>query len=271
MIERIAELKVITSKPGGERGNWMVRHITRNIAIYFTWLILHTPISANGVSVISLALSLVGGLFFICGTPLFYLLGVLAFHLWYIFDHVDGQVARYKKQTNVTGIFFDYFTHYIVNICIFLSLGIGLYRASLNFNYLILGIIASYSFVLLNLIFDSRNKAFVTQLIRQDSKFIVNTKRIYNESPKSDISLKLTAKTFFTILHKSCEVHIIINVLTFAALINVTLYRVRGYDFLILPLAYYAFVLTLVWVLKFAYSILNKTIDRDFHSYFDKE
>ena len=61
MVEPLNELNRICQKPDYKKtGNWYVRHIVREAALPMTWLLLHTRITANQVTAVSLAASLLG-------------------------------------------------------------------------------------------------------------------------------------------------------------------------------------------------------------------
>jgi phosphatidylglycerophosphate synthase len=104
--------------------------VARKVSIYFTWLLLHTQISANQTTFLFIILGLIGSACFIPGTFLFSLIGALVLQVWFIFDCVDGEIARYRGTSSVTGSYFDLMAHDIVNSSLFLCLSCGVYNGT---------------------------------------------------------------------------------------------------------------------------------------------
>ena len=108
-MQSMEELRKICQKPNYKKvGNFMARHITRDQALYVTRFLLPTGISANQVTLLSMVTGVIAALFFIPSNKWFFFTGALLLQLWYILDHVDGQIARYRNQSSLTGMFFDF-------------------------------------------------------------------------------------------------------------------------------------------------------------------
>ena len=75
----------------------LIAVLYRRISIYLTWLILHTPITANQVTALEVMVSSGGSLFFLFEDPLYWVLGFLVLQLSIILDCTDGEVARFRK------------------------------------------------------------------------------------------------------------------------------------------------------------------------------
>ncbi len=52
-------------------------------------------------------IGLIGLLFIAIGNNLFIIIGFILLYIYYLSDEVDGEVARYKKQTSLRGIYYD--------------------------------------------------------------------------------------------------------------------------------------------------------------------
>ena len=103
-MESLKELNVICQKPDYKtKGNWYVRTILRDAALPVTWLLLHTKITADQVTLASLAVALLGMIALALPGTGWFVAGVLLLQLWYYLDHVDGQIARYRKTVSLTG------------------------------------------------------------------------------------------------------------------------------------------------------------------------
>ena len=139
MVESLKELNKICQKPRyKEVGNWMVRRLLRSMALPITWLLLHTPMTANQVTFFALITGLLGILFLASHTPAFYLAGAILLQLWYLLDHVDGQIARYRNSASLTGRFFDFMMHHLIDGCLFFALGFNAFILSQNIKFNVL-------------------------------------------------------------------------------------------------------------------------------------
>lgn len=83
---------------------------------------LHTNISPNTVSLISIIPIIVGFLLMCIGnTNTVLIIGWLMFFLWNLLDGVDGNIARYKKQFSKMGSVYDAMSGYIAMVLSFLD------------------------------------------------------------------------------------------------------------------------------------------------------
>lgn len=263
-MENLKELKDICQKPDYKtRGNWMARNITRDMALPLSWLILHTPATANHVTFISLIVGLAGGYMFSVGTPFAFLLGALLIQLWYLLDHVDGHIARYKGQSSLTGVYFDYITHYIVHAAIFIGIGAGVTATDGRATFLIMGFLAAFGVTFLNLVYDVMYKTYFFRF----AKARVITVRS-DEIAASGI--KASSGTFglrqlFSFAHKLCEVHVLMNIVTSLAIVGV-LFPVDPWEVFIMI---YSFLCGGVGIFKNLNFILSKAPDRRINEMFE--
>jgi len=113
-------------------------YICRRITCYLSYLFLHTPITPNQITLLWLVSACTGTVFLILGTKGWAVTGILLFHLAYILDGVDGEVARCKNIFSVEGEYLDKLQHYFVSMLIFLGINIGAFRMSGNEIFLFL-------------------------------------------------------------------------------------------------------------------------------------
>lgn len=124
----IAELRAVSQPPEvRERRNaehWVASLYLRNLSPYLTWMLLKTPISANGVTGLMIltgwataAALLIPGLW---GPALALVLGQLQM----LFDCCDGEVARWRGTSSPAGVFLDKVGHYTTEALIPIALGI---------------------------------------------------------------------------------------------------------------------------------------------------
>lgn len=176
-----------------------VRLYARKISIYLTKLLLLAHFSANQVTLLNLLLGLVIGLVFIIGkgTPIVMFIGALGLHLWIILDHCDGEVARYRKETSITGEYFDYILHYILHPYFVFCISYSTARI-LNHNFLVYcGIFLGFNLILKDVIdyyrlFLPKTKAL--NIIRNPNPEFNNfspSEKIYSKTlPKRNIQRK---------------------------------------------------------------------------------
>lgn len=142
-MESIAELKKIVQKSQvNYKSPWYARKVIRKISVYVTWLLLHTNVTANQVTIMQLIVSLTGiGL--LCSADVWIaFVGVFLLHLGYVFDCVDGEIARYRKTQSINGLFLDFVNHEIIIPATFFGLGLHYYfLTGHNLVYLISSII----------------------------------------------------------------------------------------------------------------------------------
>ncbi|MBN2295071.1 MAG: hypothetical protein JXM70_21765, partial [Pirellulales bacterium] len=90
----LEELERICQKPDHRRlGNWMARRLSRPTALRVTWLIVPWGISANAATLLAWAVGMASAAAFAMGSPGWWLLAAALLQLWYLLDHVDGQLA----------------------------------------------------------------------------------------------------------------------------------------------------------------------------------
>jgi len=127
-LPSIKELKATIQPDPKKETVWYAKYIIRKISIYFTWILLHTPLTANQATLIQMVLGIAGAVLLAFGGYQWSLLALLLIQLGYVFDCVDGEIARYRKKSSVNGIFLDSLNHSIVIPFIFLGLVIFSYN-----------------------------------------------------------------------------------------------------------------------------------------------
>ena len=111
---------------------------------YITWVLVKTPITANFITITGLLIGLTGLLFIAVGNNLFIIIGFILLYIYYVSDEVDGEVARYKKQTSLRGIYYDEVSHLFFQGWFFFSFTYSIYRINSEFLYIIFGFIATF-------------------------------------------------------------------------------------------------------------------------------
>ena len=115
------------------------KYLIRPISIWFTWIFVRTPLSANHVTILQEIFGIIGAVLFAYGK---FVLGAIFLQLGFIMDNSDGEVARWKNQQSESGKFLDLIGHMIVIPFYFFGLGLGLYLQQGYIITLIMGFLA---------------------------------------------------------------------------------------------------------------------------------
>ena len=146
MVESIKELKKICLKGKYDEAHpqsWASKHINRHISIYITRLCLILGLSANQATLTSLLLGITAGIFFTKPQPLYWFIGLLVLFLALIFDFVDGEIARYRKQSSLEGKYFDVIVMYFMYPYILACMSFGLYSSIQGLEVFVAGFLAA--------------------------------------------------------------------------------------------------------------------------------
>ncbi|HJT30508.1 MAG TPA: CDP-alcohol phosphatidyltransferase family protein, partial [Pirellulales bacterium] len=182
----LAELEVRCQKPDHRRlGNWMARRISRPAALRITWIVHPWGVSAHAMTVAALACAIAAAVAFARGDVAGWLAGAALLQLWYLLDHVDGQLARLHGAATLDGMQLDYLMHHVVNLVIPWGAGFGLMQATGTTAWLIAGLVWSLGLLLLGLVNDARYKSFMGRLEQLEGPLIV----LGGEKPMSSFAL----------------------------------------------------------------------------------
>ncbi|MBI4971312.1 MAG: CDP-alcohol phosphatidyltransferase family protein [Candidatus Omnitrophica bacterium] len=262
MIPNLKELNTKVQKPRyKEVGNWMVRHFERDAALYVTWALLHTSITAHQVTFITLCLGLLSALILALPGAGGLFAGAILLQIWYLFDHVDGQVARYRGTSSLTGVFFDYLMHYVVHSFIFLGIGVGAYFSSGgSILMLFFGFIAALFMGFLSMFYDAKWKAFYHwfQLLKIKEAQFNWPEDTQKQAPKATSSV---AKRIFSLACKLTEIHVVMNIITILSIFGLWLTSFRFAEILTV---FYALLLPTIFIIRTIYAVKGNTLDQEF-------
>jgi len=107
-----------------DRRPWYV--LSRQVSIRITWVLLHTPVTANQVTLVSLLLTLAAAVLLAMPAPALALAGALALVIHYFLDKVDGEIARFRGVFSLSGVYMDELSHNFAYAGTFAGLGIHL-------------------------------------------------------------------------------------------------------------------------------------------------
>ena len=109
---------------------FMARHVERPISLQISRRLAGTAITPNQMSLISVAVGICGGPFFLSSRPLMQTIGALLFLAHSILDGCDGELARLKFQQSRWGGVLDFWGDNLVHTIIFGCMGIGWSQAA---------------------------------------------------------------------------------------------------------------------------------------------
>lgn len=213
----LAELERRCQKLDHRRlGNWMARRVGRPLALRVTWLVLPWGVSAHAATLCAWLAALAAAAAFGWGTIVGWLLGAVLLQVWYLLDHVDGQLARYRGAASLDGVQLDYLMHHTVGLLLPLGIGWGLFARSAEPLWLLAGLGWGVGTLLVGLLHDARYKAFVQRL-----KLVRGELRLVGggggrPTPCAPPPRRLVPLAAW-VARKSCEGHVVLNVLTLLA------------------------------------------------------
>ena len=104
---------------------FMSRHLERRISLALTRRLVSTRMTPNAMTLVSVAIGLLGAPCFLSANPLIQLVGALLFLSHSILDGCDGELARLKFLESRHGALLDFWGDNIVHIAVFGAMAIG--------------------------------------------------------------------------------------------------------------------------------------------------
>ena len=217
------ELERRCQKPDHRRiGNWMARRISRPAALRITRIVAPWGISANVATLAAWGCGVAAAAAFGWGSVAGWLVGAGLLQLWYLLDHVDGQLARLRGTASLDGVQLDYLMHHTVNLVVPLGVGFGIFALHAEPLWLLSGLAWGVSLLLVTLQHDARYKAFVRRLKRVRGQLHVfggGGGRPTPQPPAPRSPLRLAGWA----ARKVCEAHVVMNLLLALAVLQCVL------------------------------------------------
>jgi len=104
---------------------WMALHINRKISLAVTRRLMHSSVTPNHMTWVSMMLGLTGATFFLSPEHGMQILGALFFLSHSILDGCDGELARLKFMESRLGGILDFWSDNIVHVAVFAAMGVG--------------------------------------------------------------------------------------------------------------------------------------------------
>jgi hypothetical protein len=152
-------------KPDPHRlGTWTARRWGRPVALRITRVVEPLGMRAHQATAVAALLASAAAVLLAIGTGRSWLAAALLLHGWYLFDHVDGQLARLRRTASLDGTMLDYAMHHSWNLLIPAACGFGLARAGGELGWCAVGMVWGWGSLLVGLRHDVRYKAFIQRL-----------------------------------------------------------------------------------------------------------
>lgn len=219
-MHSLAELETRCQKPGHRfHGNWMARRLARPAALHVTRLVLPLGIGAHCLTLVATLVGLTAAVAFAYGNRAGLIGGAGLLQLWYLLDHVDGQVARYRGTASLSGVYLDYLMHYVVHAACPFGLGWGLFVQTGEPLWMLAGFLGSTGATLQGLAADFRLKAFFQRLKWLEGEHRVQGGGGGRPGPAvAPPSMQNPWRLVAYLAQKLCEMHVVMNLLTALAL-----------------------------------------------------
>lgn len=216
MVESISELRTKCQRSGPEPPSY---RLIRKVSIYITWLLLHTPITANGATFLFLLFGVVGALFLAMGSHWSAIVGVFLLQIHILLDFVDGEIARYRKTSSWFGSYLEQLSHNIVYALVYGCMSWGIYKQlHVSPIVFIFGFLAAVAIILFNTDLSTEFWAVVRyyNITTENAATLQSYREKYLGTQKGEIRHKLLSTAMALLL----GVGFFFIVLPFGAIIN---------------------------------------------------
>jgi phosphatidylglycerophosphate synthase len=115
----------------------------RRVSPYFSWIFIRIGFSPNQLTYLMILCGVLAGAV-VTRTGLGWaVLAALLVQAYLLLDCSDGEVARFRKRTSVTGVYLDRIGHYLAEVALLAGLGVRAQGAYENGGYVELGLLAA--------------------------------------------------------------------------------------------------------------------------------
>ena len=121
-LRAVCQPQSVIGRPSAE--HWAGRWYMRRLSIHVTRLLLNAPVSPNGLTVLMMAVGVVGAVAAAwpgVGTAV---AAAVLIQAYLLLDCVDGEVARWRRVTSAAGVFLDRLGHYVAEAALLVAIGL---------------------------------------------------------------------------------------------------------------------------------------------------
>ncbi|MGW7291197.1 CDP-alcohol phosphatidyltransferase family protein [Streptomyces xiamenensis] len=155
----VAELRPVVHPEGvkdrrsGE--HWAGRLYMREISLRWTRHLVNTRITPNQLTYLMVVAGVAAGAVLLVPGIAGALLAALLIQLYLLLDCVDGEVARWRAKTSITGVYLDRVGHYLAEAALLVGFGVraadvfGVEGGSANWLWAFIGTVAALGAILI--------------------------------------------------------------------------------------------------------------------------
>ncbi len=248
------EFRTLLQKPRQSADAWYGKWMARRLSIYVTWFFAHLGLGANQATLLSLVFALIGIASLALGH---FALGILSINVWYVLDHVDGELARLRKSSSLGGTFFDTVINFLIQPFTFLGWCFGLIPYFGN-EVLLWGALAASGSLMLIAIPITEEAVLFNEVRKTGATFQKTGK-----SGSSGIEKQNLVKKMYTLIHTFATFPSILCILTVGYFLLLIFTRDSEFHiyFLHRLLMIDAFLVTAIWILELVYKIYFQPLD----------
>lgn len=104
--------------------HWLARLLLRKVSLRITRVLVRTPVSANQLTGLMIVVGLLAAVVVARPGLVAAVAAFVLIQLYFLLDLCDGEVARWRRTTSVTGVYLDRVGHYLVEAAILSALGL---------------------------------------------------------------------------------------------------------------------------------------------------
>lgn len=126
----------------------------REISLHIDPYLVNTKITPNQLTYLMVVVGVLGGAALLIPGLTGAILAVVLFQIYLLLDCVDGEVARWRKQTSITGVYLDRIGHYLCEAALLVGFGVRgadvfQQEGSTNWLWAFLGTVAALGAILI--------------------------------------------------------------------------------------------------------------------------
>jgi len=118
-LESPSKLRAICQAGKESDPGWYFVH--RRLSIYLTWLLLHTSVMPNQVTLLMMFMCAAGAALMVPHSAVLNVLGFGVLYVAFLLDKVDGEIARYRRVSSTRGLLLDRLHHLAVEPLVFIA------------------------------------------------------------------------------------------------------------------------------------------------------
>lgn len=132
-IKQVEEKTMTPEKKKAAKQDYFAFYVGRPLSYLFTIPFVHSKITPNTFSILSIFPSIIGfALFCFAKNVKMAIFAWLLFFVWNILDGIDGNLARYRQQFSSNGSVLDAMSGYVAMVLFFFGAGVVSDTQSLN-------------------------------------------------------------------------------------------------------------------------------------------